>query len=74
MTATRITIELSPREVERLDAWIERRNRGIVGRPTTREEETRRILLEELQITDTMPGGFWGGIGKGASNRTEPGG
>lgn len=71
MTATRITIELSPHEVERLDAFVRFRNRGVVGRAVTRTSEARRILLEELQIVDKMPEAFWAKTG-GHSPRIDP--
>lgn len=73
MSNTRITIELSPREVERLDAWLRTRNAGIVGRPTTRAEETKRILLEEIDIVDRLPKDFWARTG-GHSPRVDPDG
>lgn len=73
MSATRITIELSPAELKRLDAYVARRNREIVGKPVTRAGEVRRFVIEEIGVVERFPQAFWSDTG-GGSGRIDGGG
>lgn len=69
---TRVIIKLTDRELEKLDAYVDRRNRQIIGRKVTRSTEARRMVLEEIGIVDRHPEAFWSGVGKGGPTRIDP--
>ncbi len=70
MTATRFTIELTPAEVKRLDAYVARGAEQRVGRAMSRHDAIRRIIREELNLVDRLPEGYWAKVG-GSSSKTE---